>query len=168
MKFEQIKPDPKYHLCHLNIGPAQAPLFEPQMAGFVSRLAEINQLAAESPGFVWQLFVDIYNPEDIAMYGEPGLLFNMSVWDSIQSLWNFTYSGEHAIVMQSRRQWFQEMSTPNYVLWWIPAGEIPTLMEAKARINYLTSHGPSPFAFTFKDPYPADAELYSPERLLTV
>ncbi|MCE3235402.1 MAG: hypothetical protein K0Q50_1582, partial [Vampirovibrio sp.] len=40
----------KYHLCHLNVGPANAPLTDPIMAGFVEKLDEINQLAYRSPG----------------------------------------------------------------------------------------------------------------------
>lgn len=145
----------RYHVCHLNIGPARAPLTDPLMEGFVSRLAEINTLASQSPGFVWQLQVDIYNPEHLAWYGEPGLLFNLSVWENIESLYHFTYKvPEHVQMMKSRRNWFGEMEGPNYVLWWVPAGQIPSLMEAKERIAYLKKHGASEQAFTFKEPFP--------------
>lgn len=140
----------QYHLCHLNIGPAMAPLSDPKMAGFVGNLERINQLAYDSPGFVWHLKIDINNPEDIALYGVPGLLFNLSVWESVEALKNYTYQGQHAEMMKSRREWFGKMSGPNYVLWWVPAGTIPTLEEAKKRIAYLEAHGPSPAAFDFK------------------
>ncbi len=149
----------QYHVCHLNIGPAKAPLFDPLMEGFVSRLVEINTIASQSPGFVWQLQVDIYNPEHLAWYGEPGLLFNFSIWDSLEALHHFTYKNpDHAQMMKSRKQWFGDMDGPNYVLWWTEAGTIPSLMEAKARIAHLKQHGPSSEAFTFKDPFPPPSE----------
>jgi hypothetical protein len=142
-----------YHLCHLNIGPARAPLTDPIMAGFVSKLDEINNLAYQSPGFVWHLQIDIYNPEHLAMYGEPGMLFNLSVWESVDALQAYVYRSQHAKMMQARRQWFGEMDGPNYVLWWIPAGELPTLEEGKKRLAHLAAHGPTPEAFSFKQPF---------------
>jgi hypothetical protein len=39
------------------------------------------------------------------------------------------------------------------VLWWVPAGTIPTLEEAKARLAQLRRIGPSPEAFTFREPF---------------
>jgi hypothetical protein len=148
----------KYHLCHLNIGPARGPLTDPVMAGFVAKLDEINNLAYTSPGFVWHLKIDIHNPEDLAMYGEPGLLFNFSVWESVDALYNYVYKSAHAMMIKSRQEWFGEMEGPHYVLWWAPAGTLPLLEEAKKRLAYLRAHGPTVDAFTFKHPFspPAD------------
>lgn len=88
------------------------------------------------------------------MYGVPGLLFNLSVWESVEALHHYVYQSDHLKMMQKRREWFGEMETPNYVLWWIPAGQLPTLEEGKQRISYLTNQGPSPAAFTFKQSFP--------------
>jgi hypothetical protein len=41
------------------------------------------------------------------------------------------------------------------VLWWIPAGHIPTVEEAKAKLDYLERCGPTPLAFTFKQRFTA-------------
>lgn len=35
-------------------------------------------------------------------------------------------------------------------LWWVPAGHIPGIDEAKKRLAYLDAHGPTHFAFTFQ------------------
>ena len=148
----------QYHLCHLNIGPARAPLTDPQMSGFVAKLDEINQLAYQSPGFVWHLQIDINNPEDLAMYGEPGWLFNLSVWESVEALSQYVYHSGHLKVMQMRSQWFQKMEGPNYVLWWLPVDQLPTLEEAKIRLAHLTANGPTPYAFTFKQPFPPPSQ----------
>jgi len=157
------QPARKYHLCHLNVGPARAPLFDPQMAGFVEKLEEINNLAYRSPGFVWHLQIDIYNPEDLAMYGEPGMLFNLSVWESVEALFTYVYRSDHTRMMQKRQEWFGKMEGPNYVLWWLPEGELPTLAEAKERLAYLAQHGPSPHAFSFKNSFPSPAEALPDE-----
>jgi hypothetical protein len=44
-----------HHIAQVNIGRVKAPTDDPQMAGFVNRLDEINALAERTPGFVWRL-----------------------------------------------------------------------------------------------------------------
>jgi len=44
-----------YHIAPVNIGRIKAPLDDPIMAGFVSRLDDLNALADLSFGFVWRL-----------------------------------------------------------------------------------------------------------------
>jgi hypothetical protein len=43
------------------------------------------------------------------------------------------------------------------VLWWVPAGHLPSVEEALERLAYLREHGPTPYAFTFKERFPASA-----------
>jgi hypothetical protein len=38
---------------------------------------------------------------------------------------------------------------PVLTMWWVPAGHLPTLDEAKERIEHLAEHGPTPHAFSF-------------------
>jgi len=40
------------------------------------------------------------------------------------------------------------------VMWWIPAGELPTLDEAVERLARLRSNGPSIEAFSFDKTFP--------------
>jgi hypothetical protein len=42
------------------------------------------------------------------------------------------------------------------VLWWIPAGHIPTLTEATARLGLLRVQGPSYEAFNFRRLFAAE------------
>ncbi|MGE0200743.1 MAG: DUF3291 domain-containing protein [Candidatus Melainabacteria bacterium] len=148
----------EWQLCHLNIGPALGPLNHPVMSGFVERLDEMNQLAYESPGFIWHLIIDINDPVQLAMYGEPGMLFNLSVWESVEALHNYVYNSMHVKMLQRRKEWFAPMSTSSYVLWWKPKGELPTLSEAKEKLKHLDLIGPTIDAFTFKKQFmPAQA-----------
>jgi hypothetical protein len=50
------------HVGQFNIARGRAPLDDPEMSGFVARLAEINALADASPGFVWRLQDDTGDP----------------------------------------------------------------------------------------------------------
>ena len=61
-------------------------------------------------------------------------------------------------VMRHRRAWFSRMADPYLALWWVPAGTIPTVAEAKDRLELLASQGPSPAAFTFRAPFPEPAD----------
>jgi hypothetical protein len=141
-----------YHLAQLNIALPRAPLDSPAMAGFVTRLEEINALADAAPGFVWRL-VDAGGSDATGLrpYG-PDLMVNMSVWESTEALYQYAYRTGHLDLLRHRRDWFSHDGLDAYaVLWWIPAGTIPTLDEARHRLDLLAEHGPTAEAFTFRD-----------------
>ncbi len=144
-----------YHLCQLNIARARAEMDDPVMAGFAARLDDINALADRSPGFVWRLQTEDGDATAIRVFRDPLMLVNLSVWESVAALRAFTYRSEHIGVMRGRAEWFERATEPYLVLWWVPAGTVPTLDEAKARLERLRTEGPSPEAFTFRERYPA-------------
>ena len=147
------------HLAQVNIGRVKAPIDDPIMAGFVSRLDEINALAEAAPGFVWRLQTDAGNATALRPYDDDRILVNMSVWRSIEELRDFVYRSRHLEVLRGREQWFEKFERPYAALWWIPAGHIPTLAEAKERLARLEAEGPTPFAFTFQQAFPPEAGL---------
>lgn len=142
------------HLAQLNVAHLRAPLDSPELADFVAALEPVNALADAAPGFVWRLIGDGDDPQATVQhsYGDH-LLINMSVWESLESLWNFVYRSGHLAVLRRRREWFAHAAEPYTVMWWIPEGAIPTLAEAMERLARLKADGPSPAAFTFKDSY---------------
>jgi Domain of unknown function (DUF3291) len=79
----------------------------------------------------------------------------LSVWESVEQLADFVYRSDHVAFMRRRREWFERFGTSYMALWWIPAGAIPTVPEAMARIERLNAHGPTPAAFTFKHRFAA-------------
>jgi len=97
------------------------------------------------------------NATEVRAYDDDRILFNMSVWASLEDLSRYVYAmeSEHRHVMKQRRSWFERFEGPYMALWWIPEGHIPTIDEAKARLESLRLHGATPFAFTFKRPFPA-------------
>ena len=47
-----------------------------------------------------------------------------------------------------------------YVLWYVPAGHLPDVGEARERLEYLREHGETPYAFSFSKRYePEDQPL---------
>lgn len=137
------------HLAQVNIARALAPLDDPQMAGFVARLEEINALADGSPGFVWRLKTEEGNATSLHPYDDERILFNLSVWRTPEDLQQFVYRSAHAEVMRQRKSWFERFKDAHMALWWIAPDHIPTIAEAKERLAYLQLNGESEFAFTF-------------------
>jgi hypothetical protein len=123
------------------------------MAGFAAMLEPINALADGTPGFVWRLQDEDGDATAIRPFEDERLMINMSVWESGDALWDFVYDSDHLAVMRRRREWFTHMDL-YMVLWWLPAGQIPTVEDAKERLEHLREHGPTPHAFTFKHRFP--------------
>jgi hypothetical protein len=120
----------------------------PLMAGFAARLDPVNAVADAAPGFVWRLQDESGNATAIRVYDD-SLMVNMSVWKSADALWDFVYATDHLAVMRRRREWFERMDL-FMCLWWVPAGHLPDVAEAEARLDHLRAHGPTAHAFTFK------------------
>jgi hypothetical protein len=149
-----------YQLAQVNIGRVKAPIDDPLMAGFVSRLDELNALADRNPGFVWRLQTPVGNATYFRPYPEDDrILINMSVWKSIAALRNYVYKTSHAELLRQRDAWFEKFSGVYMALWWVPAGHRPGMDEATKRIAHLAQHGPPQFAVTFKPSFDPDDEF---------
>jgi len=149
---------PAYHLALFNIGRVVAPLDSPQLKPFMDGLDEINALAERAPGFVWRYTAEGTNnaTADRPM-GDDDVIVNFGVWQSREQLWDFVYRGQHLDFLRRRREWFQPILEPYLVLWWVPAGSIPTLAEAVAKLEVLRREGATPDAFTFREPFDSPA-----------
>ncbi|MBT8320764.1 MAG: DUF3291 domain-containing protein [Eudoraea sp.] len=141
-----------YHLAQLNIAKLQAPLDHPQLAEFVNNVDRINTLAERSPGFVWRyVSASIGNmDEEVLVFKDPTLVVNLSVWESLDDLFEFTYRSDHRDIFRKRKQWFHKFEGSYMVCWYLKEGDIPSLQAAKDRLQYLEDHGETPYAFTFR------------------
>jgi hypothetical protein len=147
--------DPRHHVAQVNVARALAPMESPLMRGFVEGLGAVNALADRAEGFVWRLQTDTGDATSIRPYEDDRVMVNLSVWRSLPALWEFVYATRHLDVMRRRREWFERLD-PYLALWWVPAGTVPTVEEAKERLELLRRDGPGPRAFTFRQPWPAD------------
>ena len=149
-----------YHLAQMNIAVPKGPMDGPVMAEFKAGLPALNAIADAAPGFVWRL-VDDGGADATALrpFGDDTMV-NMSVWESVEALRDYAYRvPAHLEALRRRREWFRPWGTGNMlVLWWIPAGTIPTLDEARDRLAHLDRHGPGPMAFTLRTPFAAPVD----------
>ena len=144
-----------WHLAQLNIGRLRATVDDPALADFVDNLDPINALADATPGFVWRLQTDEGNATAIRPIPDDELMaINMSVWETMDALADYVYRSAHTAFLRRRGEWFERLREVYLVLWWIPAGTVPTVDEALARLDHLRTFGPTPEAFTFSRPFP--------------
>ena len=156
-----------YELAQLNIGRMLAPLDSPQLADFANGLDHINTLAEAAPGFVWRLKdEETDDATSFRMFDDDWILVNMSVWQSSETLRAFVYDDAHRSYLRRRREWFERLDEAITVLWWVPAGHRPSLVEARDRLEHLRKHGTTDYAFGFAlgeaVPAPAPGADYTP------
>ncbi len=150
-----------YHIAQINIGRMLAPLTDPVMADFMNNLDPINALAEAADGFVWRLQTDDGDATALRPFDDDWLIVNMSLWEDIDSLFEYTYKGDHVAFVRRRTEWFSKLGSHHLALWWVAAGTLPTVDDAKVRLDHMDKHGPTPFAFTFKQRFsPEEMEAY--------
>lgn len=144
-----------WHLAQINIAKIIGDNIEdPVMEKFVAQLDEVNALAEGSPGFVWRLKDEGNNATSLNPYNDNRIIVNMSVWETIDDLLKFVYHGRHAEVLRNRRDWFVNFGKPFTTLWYVRAGEKPSVEDAMVRLQSLQDKGPTSFAFDFRNRFP--------------
>jgi hypothetical protein len=132
------------------------------MAEFMAALPAINAIADKTPGFVWRLETEDGDATAVRPYGDDlRIMMNMSVWEDLGSLRGYVFNSEHTAYMRRRREWFEQFESSFVALWWVEAGHIPTVGEAKQRLALLDAHGPTAEVFTFKQPFRSPLSVVS-------
>lgn len=143
-----------HELAQVNIARLLHPLDSPQLADFVAALDEVNAAAEAADGYRWRLQGSDGDATDIRIFEDDSLVVNMSVWRDPQSLTAYVYAPDHRPVLARRREWFERPTEAMTALWWVPAGEWPTVADAEHRLTLLRRHGPTPDAFTLTRTFP--------------
>jgi hypothetical protein len=144
-----------FHLAQLNTARLRAPLEDPSMTDFADGVALMNDLADRSPGFVWRLTGE-HGDGTIHAPADPSRIYTLSVWESPEHLRAYAYHSTHLEYLRRRRDWFHPHGhQAALVLWWIPAGKLPTLRQGISRLGRLQAGGPAPEAFNLRQPFPA-------------
>ncbi len=143
---------PTYHLVQLNIAKMKYSIESVEMSDFVNNLENINALADSSPGFVWRLQTEDGDATGIDFFGYD-VLVNMSIWEDVESLHHFVYKTAHAKILRRRKEWFHHVEEAYMVLWWATEAVVPSLGEAKSKLELIKSRGPTADAFSIKQPF---------------
>ncbi|MCL6709947.1 DUF3291 domain-containing protein [Pseudomonas sp. R2.Fl] len=167
-------PSNGFHLAIYNFGIHVADYGDPAIEGFLRREPLNFEAAARASGFIarsgyegepgpasWgrQVF-----PRFLAGSGRESGPSSLSLWQDIESLMAFSYSGIHAEALKHARRWNIEQAWPPLVLFWVEAGRRPEWTEAVERFEQLADHGASPSAFTFKQPFDSSGKPYDINR----
>src|SRR6058998_322999 len=106
------------HLAQLNVARLRAPMDDPLIDDFRVNLEPVNALAEASPGFVWRLQDESGDATGINPYGDELEIVNLTVWESIEGLADFTYRSGHAAFLRRRHEFFERPAQPILCLWW--------------------------------------------------
>lgn len=151
----------------------------PRVQGFFDRVSDTFKEAEQSTGFIGRSSRDPLTGEH--SWGErvsprffvgdetDGLKAprTVSLWEDLESVFAYAYSGLHAEALRQRREWFVKPQWPAYVAWWVADDHIPDWVEAAERHEHLHDHGSTPFAFDFKQPFDCNAQPVKLHKRLT-
>jgi hypothetical protein len=146
------------HLAQVNIAKILEPLDSPKMRGFVDNLDRINAIADKSEGFIWR-FKD--EDKDLAksIFKDDALIVNISVWNDLEALFNYTYKSVHLEIFKQKKEWFSKLRMTHMAFWYVPLDYKPTFQDAKSRLDYLNKNGETPYSFTFKSKFTINDSL---------
>ena len=151
----------RFHLAQFNVATLRASLDDPLNAPFRDALDRINALAEAHRGFVWRATGEGFDSNEPSPSQDPFYLKNLSVWESAEALAAFAYRSDHRDYVRRAKDWFLPPEGPSFVLWWIPAGEIPNEAGGAKRLAHLAARGPSPEAFDFRHRSPRPTLAFS-------
>jgi len=148
-----------YQLAEINVAKMiGVNIDDPIMKEFVDNLDRVNQLAEESKGFIWRMKDEENNATSFNPFNDEQVIINLSVWQDIDSLQHFTYKTFHTDFLKRKKEWFAKYGKIHFALWWIKAGNYPTIEEAIERLDYLQLNEPSEKAFNFKVQFPKPSQ----------
>ena len=139
-------------LAHVNVATMRWDAGDPRMRPFFDAAPAVSAIAQSSPGFVWQLDDADEEARAAELFGEPRLVIAMSVWRDLAALRGFVYRSAHGGFVRRRGEWFVPMTGATKALWWLDGDSMPTVVDAKHRLDWLTRNGPGDVAFGFSGP----------------
>ena len=125
----------QFNLARLRHGPD-----DPRLVGFSAGANMIRRAAADAPGHIW-------NAQDVI---DDSVFATRSLWESVDALRAFVYSGIHLRYLKRTSEWFLPHDDVNLVLWSVDGDEVPDLDEARSRLRLLQQHGSTERAFSFE------------------
>lgn len=144
-----------YQLAEINVAHMKGVnIDDPIMKEFVDNLDNVNELAERIKGFVWRLKDEDNDATSFNPYNNEQIIINVSVWDSVEDLGNYVFKTFHSDFLKRRKEWFHTYGKVHTAMWWIPAGQFPTVKEAVKKLDDLQKNGASQEVFNFRHKFP--------------
>lgn len=143
--------EPSEHPANDDWHAREKPIFDEvtKAPGFIARSGYDGELGPKS----WGVQVQPRFYEDRGDGWAPATL---SLWESLEALFEFTYKGLHKEAFARGKQWMVRGNWPPYVLWWVPHDHFPSWTEGVERFEHLHDSGSTPHAFNFKQAFDVD------------
>ncbi len=151
-------------LAQTNLAWMRYSLDDPRMTPMRDEIDRINRLGDDTPGCVWRFETPEGDATGVRVLDDPRILFNLTIWRSIDDLRHYVYRSEHADFFRRRREWFIPPPQPPVAMWWVVEGERPSVAEAMERLERLWRDGPSPEAFSLAEAWDAEGRPVSRTR----
>lgn len=139
------------HIAEFNCGRLLHPWGDPRIAPFEDAVAQVNAIAARSPGFVWmspEAEMDAAQRDPHGPFGgDPRIASTLSVWESVAALASFARDTLHGRFMARGAEWLEPPTGPNFVMWRVVPGVRPTVAEGVRRLERIARDGAGPEAF---------------------
>ena len=137
---------PPSHVAQLNVAHLRAPIDHADVEEFRLGLAPVNALGEAAPGYVWRLQTDDGDATAVRVSDDPLMIVNLTVWQSVEALHDFAYSGVHRDFLRRRAAWFTDDGRRS-ALWRLPVGEVPTVPDAVRRLAFVDRFGETDFVW---------------------
>ena len=149
------------HLVQANYGEWAIEKYTPERYQlFCEHGIKVMSRAVAGSGFVWASGNSFYADANVVrIFDEPNAILNLSVWESYDALKDFVFNGAHREVMQNRDTWFKQLPQLVSVLWWTKVGVMPTIAEAKQKLDLINAVGATPAAFNFAKHFDPEGNL---------
>jgi hypothetical protein len=133
------------------VGRLNHPYDHPASREFYEMGYKVMRQASVS-GHLIEEFSSVGVPTSEEAKGNGYTVQTLTVWKSLESLYQFTYSGKHSQALRNRSRWMEpcEENHLSYVVWWAEKVKGVSWEEAFKRYSYYIQLGPTPFAFDFK------------------
>lgn len=140
------QPCPPSHVAQLNVARLRAPIDHADVEEFRLGLAPVNALGEAAPGYVWRLQTDDGDATAVRVSDDPLMIVNLTLWESVEALHAFAYSGLHRDFLRRKGEWFSDDGRRS-ALWRLPVGEVPTVDDAIRRLAFVDRFGETDFVW---------------------
>jgi len=134
-------------IAQMNWGRLKYPLEDKRMIEFDQSLNEVYSLAENHPGFIWRIPDNQVELQLTNLGFDKFISSTVSIWNSVDSLKDYTYNSLHGIYLKRSSEWFKEVEGPQLVIWNVKNDDRPTFKESFERLAHLKINGPTDFAY---------------------
>jgi hypothetical protein len=131
------------NIAELQIERLIGPPEDPRLSGYHEAVEAHHEALRRAPGFIWTVKAG----EMPELQSSPLDAVFFCVWESARDLEYFSYSAARKTFEVNRAVWFEPVPRERQVIWYLPAGQLPTGADALAKLDLRRLQGDTDAAF---------------------